>query len=94
VYAVYANPIGLEGGTIKPGGSLILDPYGEILAECRSLGDEVVVATATPEKLGLASGGSYIRARRPELYSKMLEPNPHLGPGNRPEVYWKKIGKK
>lgn len=94
VYAVYANPIGVEGGTIKPGGSLILDPFGEILAECRRLGDEVVVATATPDKRSLASGASYIRARRPELYGKMIEENPHLGPGNRPEVYWKKIREK
>lgn len=91
VYAVYANPIGVDGGTIKPGGSMILDPFGEILAECRSLEDEVVVATLIPEKLQLASGSSYIRARRPELYAKFVEPNPHLRPGKRPEVYWKTL---
>lgn len=90
VFAVYANPIGVESGTIKPGGSMILDPYGEVIAECRRLGDEVVVATLDPEKLQLASGQSYIRARRPELYGKLVEPNPHLGPGGRPEVWWKK----
>lgn len=90
VYALYANPIGVEGGAIKPGGSMILDPYGEILAECRSLGDEVVTATLIPEKLELASGGSYIRARRPELYERMVAPNPQLRPDKRPEVYWKK----
>ncbi len=90
VYLVYANPIGMEGGTVKPGGSLILDPFGEVIAECRQLGDEVVVATLVPEKLELASGASYIRARRPELYHSMTAPNPHLQPGKRPEVYWKK----
>ncbi len=93
VYVVYSNPIGVEGGTIKPGGSMILDPFGEILGECRRLGDEVVVATLAPEKLRLASGESYIRARRPELYGKMIEPNPALGPDRRPDVYWKKIRK-
>ena len=45
VYAVYTNPIGLEGGTIKPGGSMILDPYGEIVAECRELDDDIAVAS-------------------------------------------------
>jgi predicted amidohydrolase len=90
VYAVYSNPIGLEGGTIKPGGSMILDPFGEILAECRRLGEDVVVAALDPEKLSQASGRGYIRARRPDLYAKLLEPNPHLGPGGRPEVWWKK----
>ncbi|MCU0228540.1 MAG: hypothetical protein MUF01_12965 [Bryobacterales bacterium] len=93
VFAVYANPIGVEGGTIKPGGSLILDPYGEILVECRKLGDEVVTATLDPAKRGLASGPSYIKARRPELYGMMVEPNPHLGPDRRPDVWWKKRGR-
>lgn len=90
VYAVYTNPIGLDGGTVKPGGSMILDPFGEILAECRRLGDEVVLATLDPEKIKVASGQSYIRARRPELYGKMVEPNPHLAPDGRPQVWWKK----
>jgi len=91
VYAVYANVIGADGGTIKPGGSLILDPFGEVIAECRSLENEVITATLTPEAASLASGRSYIRARRPELYGKLVEPNPDLGPDKRPEVYWQKL---
>lgn len=94
VYAIYTNPIGVDGDTIKPGGSMILDPFGEILNECRALGDEVVVATLDPAKLELASGRSYIRARRPELYAKLVEPNPALSPDGKPEVYWKKIREK
>ena len=89
VYLVYSNPIGADGETIKPGGSLVLDPFGEILTECRLLGDQVVVATLDPAKLDLAPGRSYIRARRPELYGAMTAPNPHLGPGGRPDVWWK-----
>jgi predicted amidohydrolase len=93
VFAIYSNPIGVEGGTIKPGGSLILDPFGEILEECRSLADEVVVATLDPQKIKVASGQSYIRSRRPELYGAMTAPNPHIGPDGRPEVWWQKIRK-
>lgn len=91
VYGIYTNAIGIDGDTIKPGGSMILDPFGEILNECRALGDDVVVATLDPAKLEVAPGRGYIRARRPELYGKLVEPNPHLGPGGRPEVWWKKI---
>ena len=91
VFVVYSNVLGLDGGTIKPGGSLIIDPYGEVIAECRTLDDEVVTATLTAEARQLASGATYIRARRPELYSKMVEPNPHLAPDARPEVYWQRI---
>ena len=90
VFGVYSNPIGVESGTIKPGGAMILDPYGEVIEECRTLGDDVAVAALDPKKLELASGASYIRARRPELYGAMVEPNPHLGPDRRPDVWWKK----
>lgn len=94
VYVLYANVLGVDGGTIKPGGSMIIDPYGEVVTECRSLEDEVVVATLVPKNLELASGASYIRARRPELYGRFVEPNPHLREDKRPEVYWQIIREK
>jgi predicted amidohydrolase len=72
IYVVFSNPIGPDGDQLKNGNSMILDPYGEVLAECRSLGDEVVTATCTPGKLRLAGGTRYRRARRPELYRNIL----------------------
>ena len=92
LYVVYSNPIGEEGGTIKPGGSLILDPFGEIIAECRRLGDEVVTALCDPAKREQASGCSYIDARRPELYGPMVAPNPRLSADGKPAVWWKQRG--
>ncbi|MEZ6109701.1 MAG: nitrilase family protein [Pirellulaceae bacterium] len=74
VYAVFTNPIGVDYDTIKPGLSMIVDPFGEIQAECHALGDDVVVDLLTPEKLELSSGRRYLRARRPELYAKLVEP--------------------
>jgi len=90
IYAIFSNPIGPDGDQLKNGNSMILDPYGEILAECRSMGDEVVVATCTPEKLNLAGGYRYKRARRPELYRDILgaDHDPSL------KVVWMKPGKK
>ena len=75
IYAIFTNPIGPDDDQLKNGNSMIMDPYGEILAECRSMEDEVVVATCTPEKLKLAGGYRYKRARRPELYGKILAGN-------------------
>lgn len=72
IYAIFTNPIGPEGGQLKNGNSMILDPYGEVLAECRSLGDEAVVAGCTADKLELAGGYRYRRARRPGLYRDIL----------------------
>jgi len=76
VYAVFSNPIGLDDDTIKPGLAMILDPFGEVLAESHSLEDEVVVALLTADKIGQASGRRYLRARRPNLYEKLVEPPP------------------
>ncbi|HEV3120525.1 MAG TPA: nitrilase-related carbon-nitrogen hydrolase [Isosphaeraceae bacterium] len=76
VYAVFSNAVGLDDDTIKPGLAMILDPHGEVLAESHVLGDDVVVALLTPELLAQGSGQRYIRARRPELYGKLVEPPP------------------
>ena len=62
VYAVFSNVVGVDGGTIKPGLAMILDPFGEVLAESQVLGDDVVVALLTPEKLDQSSGRRYLRA--------------------------------
>jgi predicted amidohydrolase len=81
VYAVFSNPVGLDDDTVKPGLAMILDPYGEVLAESRELGDDVVVALLTGDKILDSSGRRYLRARRPELYGKLVEPPP---PGEEP----------
>jgi predicted amidohydrolase len=51
---------------------MILDPYGDILAECRSFSDEFVMATLSEDKLRLAGGYRYMKARRPELYKDII----------------------
>lgn len=74
VYAVFSNPIGWDYDTVKPGLAMILDPFGEVVTESHALGDDVVVGLLTPEKLALSSGQRYLKARRPELYGKLVEP--------------------
>jgi predicted amidohydrolase len=72
VYIAYSNPIGMDDDQLKGGGSMILDPFGDILAECRSLGSEVVTADCTADKIEKASGLRYRNARRPELYRDII----------------------
>jgi predicted amidohydrolase len=83
VYYVFTNHVGVDHDTIKPGGAMVIDPFGEILAESHALGDDVVVGLCTPEKIDASGGRRYIKARRPELYAKLSEPLPE---GQRPEV--------
>lgn len=72
VYYVFSNPIGYDGEHLKNGCSLILDPFGEIIAEVRSFDDDLTIGTLDPEKLTQAGGYRYRKARRPELYREIL----------------------
>jgi predicted amidohydrolase len=72
VYAVFANAIGMEDDQLKNGCSMIIDPFGDIIAECRKLGNDYTMATITPEKLQQAGGYRYLLARRPNLYSDII----------------------
>ena len=47
---------------------MVLDPYGEIIAETRAPGDDMVVADLDASLLPTSSGRRWLRARRPELY--------------------------
>lgn len=75
IYAVFTNPVGADDDQTRNGNAMILDPFGEIIAECNTFGDDVVVGLCTAEKIALASGRRYLRARRPDLYGKLTEPS-------------------
>lgn len=75
VYYVFSNPIGWDYDTVKPGLAMVIDPFGEIIVESHALEDDVVTGLLTSEKLENTSGSRYIKARRPELYDKMVEPH-------------------
>ena len=72
VYAVFSNPIGMDDDQLKNGCSMVIDPFGEVLAECRALGDEVVLASCAHEKLAASGGYRYRDARNPQLYRDIL----------------------
>ena len=86
VYAIFSNPIGMDDDQLKNGCSMIIDPFGDIIAECRTLGDDYVTADITPEKLTQAGGYRYLQSRRPDLYRDIIG-QPHI---SRQKVAWLK----
>jgi hypothetical protein len=72
IYAVFSNPIGMDDDQLKNGCSMIIDPFGDIIAECRELNDQVVTTTLIPEKADQAGGSRYLKARRPDLYKDII----------------------
>jgi predicted amidohydrolase len=72
IFVVFSNPIGMDDDQLKNGCSMILDPFGDILAECRTFENEIVISELHPEKLTLAGGYRYKLARRPDLYGSII----------------------
>lgn len=86
IYAVFSNPIGMDDDQVKNGCSMIIDPFGDIIAECRSFDNEIAMALLIPQKLTDAGGYRYIKARRPELYGDIIA-QPHQ---SEQKVVWMK----
>jgi predicted amidohydrolase len=72
IYVVFSNPIGMDDDQLKNGCSMIIDPYGDIVAECRKLGDDLETALITPGKLISAGGFRYTNSRKPDLYGEII----------------------
>ena len=71
VFLIFSNGVGVDDDEIRTGNAMILDPYGEIIAETRSTSDAMVVADLDASLLETSSGRRWLRARRPELYESL-----------------------
>jgi len=72
IYVVFTNPIGMDGEQLKNGCSMIVDPFGDIIAECRTLGDDIAIGNCVYDRIELSGGHRYREARRPELYRDIM----------------------
>ena len=74
MFLIFSNGVGIDDDEVRTGNAMILDPYGEILAETGRAGDDMVIADLDAEQLPLSSGQRWLRARRPELYLPLTSP--------------------
>jgi predicted amidohydrolase len=74
MFLLFSNGIGPDDDEIRTGNAMVLDPYGEVIAESRALGDDMVVADLDASVLPTSSGRRWLRARRPELYGSLARP--------------------
>lgn len=74
MFLVFANGIGVDDDEIRTGNAMILDCYGNILAETWKAGDDMVIADLDPGLLDMCSGRRWITSRRPELYKALSIP--------------------
>jgi len=71
MFLLFSNGIGPDDDEIRTGNAMVLDPYGEIIAETRAAGDAMVVADLDASLFDTSSGQRWLRARRPELYGSL-----------------------
>jgi predicted amidohydrolase len=72
MFLLFSNGVGPDDDEIRTGNAMVLDPYGEVLAETREPGDAMVVADLDAAVLPSSSGRRWLRARRPELYEPLV----------------------
>ncbi len=74
LFLLFSNGVGPDDGEIRTGNAMILDPYGETLAETWKAGDDIVIADLEAKRLEMTTGRRWIKTRRPELYGPLAAP--------------------
>ena len=73
MFLIFSNGVGLDDDEVRTGNAMILDPYGEVIAETREPADAMVIADLDASELPTSSGRRWMRARRPELYESLTQ---------------------
>lgn len=71
LFLIFSNGVGVDDDEVRTGNSMILDPYGEVLAETWKADDAVVVAKLDPSIQASSTGRRWLKSRRPELYGPL-----------------------
>ena len=73
MFLIFSNGVGVDDGEVRTGNAMILDPYGEVLAETWKARDEMIVADLEAKRRDMCTGVRWIKSRRPELYGALAE---------------------
>lgn len=73
LFVLFSNGIGVDDDEIRTGNSMVLDPYGRIIAETPVADEAVVLADLDLALLPLATGRRWLLGRRPELYGILTQ---------------------
>jgi len=73
LFLIFSNGVGVDDDEVRTGNAMILDPYGDILAETWAADDAMVTADLEPSIRDMCTGQRWISTRRPELYGALAE---------------------
>jgi len=73
MFLLFSNGVGRDDDEVRTGNAMILDPYGEVLAESKAIGNDMVIAELDLSLIPTSNGKRWMKARRPELYSLIAQ---------------------
>ena len=73
MFYIFSNGVGPDDDEVRTGNAMILDPYGRIIVETCKAGDDMIIAELDATLRERCTGVRWMRARRPELYQKLVE---------------------
>jgi len=82
MFLIFSNGVGVDMDEVRTGNAMVLNPYGEIIAETDSVDNDIVIADLKAEELEMCTGRRWIRGRRPSLYNLLTIEGNELTPYN------------
>jgi predicted amidohydrolase len=73
LFLIFSNGVGVDDGEVRTGNSMILDVYGEVLAETWKADDDIVIADLDPAMQAPSTGRRWLKSRRPDLYGLLAQ---------------------
>ena len=73
IFLIYSNGVGVDDDEVRTGNAMIIDPYGDILAETCKAKDDMVLAELDLSVRDRCTGKRWIKSRRPDLYGSLSE---------------------
>lgn len=73
LFLIFSNGVGVDDDEVRTGNSMILDVYGEVLAETWKADDDIVIADLDPAMQASSTGRRWLKSRRPELYGLLTQ---------------------
>ncbi|MDD5728368.1 MAG: nitrilase family protein [Victivallales bacterium] len=74
MFLIFSNGVGRDDDEVRTGNAMIIDPYGNILAETWAAEDKMVSAELDMALLEKSTGRDWIATRRPQLYRQLSIP--------------------
>jgi len=71
MFLVFANGVGQDDDEVRTGNAMVIDCYGRIVNESKSIRDDLVIADLDASLRDRCTGVRWIKARRPELYDEL-----------------------